>query len=268
MQQRTVVLFLFALLFGGFAAFVAYQRSEKSAALAAANTKLAVVAAFDIDYGTKIAPEMVKQVAWPVGSLPEGVYTQTTDAIGKVAAAAIAKGEPITARRAVESLAGSTLASLIEAGKRAMTIRVNDVIGVAGFLLPGNRVDVLATPRPIGGNQQPKTETIVENLKVLAVDQQARINQEDPVIVRAVTVEVTPAEAEVIVQATNAGEVQLVLRNPLEEVTEKPAPAPPAPEAAPKKVSKKKAETKGEEPPPQTVTVIRGVDPEKVPVKY
>lgn len=273
MQQRTVLLFVLALVFGGLAAFVAYQRSERSAADAAANARLVVVAAFDIDYGAKIEPDMVKQVAWPVASMPEGAFLQPADAIGKVASATIAKGEPITARRAVEALGGSSLASLIAPGKRAMSIRVNDVIGVAGFLLPGNRVDVLGTPKQ-RGSLEAETETLVENLKVLAVDQQARTNKEDPVVVRAVTVEVTPEEAEKIVQATNNGSVQLVLRNPLEEVVEKPAEAPPpAPAPAPAKVAStgKKREPKKDEPPPkppETVTVIRGVDPEKVPVKY
>lgn len=269
MQQRTLTLFLLALIFGGLAAFIAYQRSERSAAEAAANSRLVVVAAFDIEYGTKITADMVRQVPWPVGSLPEGALLQTTDAIDKVANATIAKGEPLTKRRAVESLGGSSLASLITPGKRAMTVRVNDVIGVAGFLLPGNRVDVLGTPQR-RGNQEAETETLVENLKVLAVDQQARTNKDDPVIVRAVTVEVTPKEAETIVQATNNGSVQLVLRNPLEEVAEavpEPEPEPEAPAPAGAK-PRKAAKPKKEEPPPSTVTVIRGVDPEKVPVKY
>lgn len=147
MQQRTLMLFLLALVFGGLAAFVAYDRSAKSAAAAAANSRLVVVAAFDIDYATKIDAKMLKQVAWPANSLPEGVFMAPADVVGKVASAMIAKGEPITARRAVASLGGSSLASLIEPGKRALTVRVNDVIGVAGFLLPGNRVDLIGTPR-------------------------------------------------------------------------------------------------------------------------
>jgi pilus assembly protein CpaB len=272
MQQRTVLLFVLALVFGGLAALVAYQRSTRSAAEAAANSRLVVVAAIDIEYGAKITPEMLRQVPWPVSAMPEGAILQPTDAVGKVASATIIKGEPITSRRAVESLGGSSLASLITPGKRAMTVRVNDVIGVAGFLLPGNRVDVLGTPKK-RNDEEAETETLVENLKVLAVDQQAQTNKDDPVIVRAVTVEVTPEEAEQIVQATNNGSVQLVLRNPLEEVAEKPEAEPePAPE--PEKVARKsrKREDKKKEDvppkPPETVTVIRGVDPEKVPVKY
>lgn len=267
MQQRTVFLFVMALVFGGLAALFAYQRSERAAAQLAGNSRLVVVAGIDIEYGTKITPDMIKQVPWPVGSLPEGALLNPADAIDKVANATIVKGEPLTKRRAVESLGGSSLASLITPGKRAMTVRVNDVIGVAGFLLPGNRVDVLGTPKR-RGQQESETETLVENLKVLAVDQQARANKDDPVIVRAVTVEVTPKEAETIVQATNNGSVQLVLRNPLEEVAE----AVPEPEAeAPQPVVAGKPRKKKAEPapvPPSTVTVIRGVEPEKVPVKY
>ena len=277
LQQRTLTLFLLALVFGGLAAFIAYQRSEKSAAAAAANSRLVVVAAFDIEYGVKIEANMIKQVPWPVAALPEGVISAPADAIGKVAKVTIGKGEPVTRRRAVESLGGSSLASLIEPGKRAMTVRVNDVIGVAGFLLPGNRVDVLGTPKSRGSDAEPETTTLVQNLKVLAVDQQARAKQDDPIIVRAVTVEVTPLEAEIIVQATNAGAVQLVLRNPLDEETAlavpPPAPPPPpvvAPEpVVPVKTRSKQAAAAVAPAPkaPATVTVIRGIDPENVPVR-
>ncbi|MEJ2694281.1 MAG: Flp pilus assembly protein CpaB, partial [Candidatus Thiodiazotropha sp.] len=102
-----------------------------------------------------------------------------------------------------------------ESGKRALTVRVNDVIGVAGFLLPGNRVDVVATRRG-SGKHKTVSNTIVENLKVLAVDQSVSSDKNDPVIVRAVTLEVTPKQAELIVKATTDGNLQLTLRNPLD----------------------------------------------------
>lgn len=266
LQRRTFVLFLLALVFGGLAALIAYQRVQKPLA-SGPDSKPVVVAAFDIDYGIKIEPEMLKLVAWPVDSLPDGVLTSTADAIGKVASQAIGRGEPITARRAVESLGGSSLASLIAPNMRALTVRVNDVIGVAGFLLPGNRVDVLATPAQRGPDQRPKTRTLLQYIKVLAVDQQARSAKDDPVVVRAVTLEVDPAQAELIVQATEEGTVQLVLRNPLDQTIEekpKPIPPPPPPRQMPKAV---RFATPVETPKPDPVTVIRGTKSEDAEVK-
>ncbi len=107
--------------------------------------------------------------------------------------------------------AESGISSIIAPNKRALTVRVNDVIGVAGFLLPGNHVDVIASQSK---NNRTHTHTILRNLKVLAVDQSASADKEKPVVVRAVTLEVTPKQAERLVRATEEGSVQLALRNP------------------------------------------------------
>ena len=147
---------------------------------------------------------------------------------------------------------------------RALTVRVNDVIGVAGFLLPGNRVDVLSS-RKEGNNRRAVTETILRNIKVLAVDQTASTEENEPVIVRAVTLEMTPVQAETLVKARTEGEIQLTLRNPLEDeplVEEEPEPqqVAKAPVAAPSKPTTTRPRSTS-----TTVTVIRGtkVDKEK-----
>ncbi|WP_080994042.1 Flp pilus assembly protein CpaB, partial [Vibrio campbellii] len=110
---------------------------------------------------------------------------------------------------------GATLAALIPENKRAITIRVNDVIGVAGFLLPGNKVDILNTISS-GKGKSASTKTVLKNIKVLAVDQTAKTNDNKPVIVRAVTLEVTPKEAEKLLSENSKGKIQLALRNPHE----------------------------------------------------
>src|ERR1700686_4217002 len=110
----------------------------------------------------------------------------------------------------------SALAANIAKDKRAVTVRVDDVIGVAGFLLPGNRVDVVATRKDDRTSVIP-SETILNNIKVLAVDQSAAANSNEPVVVRAVTLEVTPEEAETLLKGKAAGSIQLALRNPLDE---------------------------------------------------
>lgn len=255
-MRRTLVLILIALVLGGAASWIAYKRVKVQAASAESHTTQVLVAAFDIDYGQTVAAEQVKLVPWPEDSVPEGAYTSVEAAVGKLASLAIVKGEPLTDRRVVENLGGSALANLIEPNKRAMTVRVNDVVGVGGFLLPGNRVDVIAT-RTNRGDNRAETKTVLQNLKVLAVDQQARTEEDKPVVVRAVTVEVDPKEAEILTTATAEGTVQLVLRNPLDstEVAEKPVEKP-------KEVVRRVASKRPSEPQPEpntsSVQIIRG----------
>ncbi len=152
---------------------------------------------------------------------------------------------------------GSALSAVIAPNKRAVTVRVNDVIGVAGFLMPGNRVDIVAAKK--NGSYRYESRTLLENVKVLAVDQTASPEKDKPVIVRAVTLELTSDEAEELVKATQEGMIQLALRNPLDDSL-RPAPEPvkeevvaevkPAPKPAPRRVVVTSSR----------VTIIRGTD--------
>jgi pilus assembly protein CpaB len=137
---------------------------------------------------------------------------------------------------------------------RALTVRVDDVIGVAGFLLPGNRVDIVAVRRPPGGRSA-VSETLLQNVKVLAVDQTTSPDKNEPVVVRAVTLELTPKQAEQLAEATEEGKVRLTLRNPLDSVTvaAAPEPSPVAPPPKPKPATPKRVG-----PRVGQVTVIRG----------
>ena len=158
---------------------------------------------------------------------------------------------------------GSTLAALVSEQMRAVTVRVNDVIGVAGFLLPGNRVDVLSSRKE--ANRRAVTETILRNLKVLAVDQTAATEENEPQIVRAVTLEMTPEQAEVLFKAKTEGEIQLTLRNPLEQQAEPVVEEKPEPKPA-EKVVKTKAPVRRSSS-STTVTVIRGTQVDKTKTK-
>ncbi|MBY6196596.1 Flp pilus assembly protein CpaB [Vibrio hangzhouensis] len=139
-------------------------------------------------------------------------YQSIDDVVGKIANVSLYKGEPVNRLRTSMPGEGSTLAAIIAEDKRAVTIRVNDVIGVAGFLLPGNKVDIINT-RKISKTRA-SSKTVLKNIKVLAVDQTARTDENKPVIVRAVTLEVTLKEAEKLMSAQREGDVQLALRNP------------------------------------------------------
>lgn len=256
---RTTVLMLIAILFGVGASWLAYQRVNPNANNDQSTTPV-VVAAFDIPYGTKVEAAMAKVVAWPKDSVPEGAFTDINAIVDKLAATAILSDDPLTAKRLVDKLGGSALASLIEPEKRAMTIRVNDVIGVGGFLLPGNRVDVLASRIVDRADGRAETRTLLQNLKVLAVDQQARTDtdKDEAVVVRAVTVEVDPKQAEQLTQAVQEGALQLVLRNPLDSAEQNLAVAPPPVPAKKVYVRRSRIDAPASDPNTTSVTVIRG----------
>ncbi|USD61772.1 Flp pilus assembly protein CpaB [Vibrio sp. SCSIO 43140] len=139
-------------------------------------------------------------------------YSSVDDVKGRVSNANLFSGEILHRYRTELPGEGSTLAAVISDDKRAVTIRVNDVIGVAGFLLPGNKVDIINTKKV--SKTRSSSKTVLSDIKVLAVDQTARTNDNKPVIVRAVTLEVTPKEAEKLLTAQSEGVVQLALRNP------------------------------------------------------
>lgn len=218
----------------------------------------ALVAARDIPFGKQIEEVDLRAVSLPDDAVPKGLLRQPQDALGGVATQMIYAGELIMRERIAAHMGGSALAAVIPPNKRAVTVRVNDVIGVAGFLLPGNRVDVLASHKD--SKRSVRTRTLLQDIKVLAVDQQASPDKNEPTIVRAVTLELTPPQAESLVKATQEGSVQLALRNPTD--TEKVAQAKPAGVAP--RVSRplvRQVSTAS------NVTLIRGMEVKEVRVK-
>ncbi|CRI64968.1 Flp pilus assembly protein CpaB [Thiocapsa sp. KS1] len=217
MRFRGVLMLLVSLALAGAAAVWANRWMADQLAAAADDAELSrvVAAAAQIPFGTKIDATHLKMIELPPESVPEGAFTDVNETLGLIAVQPIYQGEILIAGRVVETLGGSALAAVVEPGMRAITVRVDDVVGVAGFLLPGNRVDVIATRRG-RASESSEAKTLIENLRVLAVDQSTATDKETPVVVRAVTLEATPHQAEEIVQWTQEGKVQLVLRNPLE----------------------------------------------------
>jgi len=181
-----------------------------------------VIAAAVLNPGAQIRPQDIKLAPWPRNNVPQGALTSVEAAAGKYLMQKLLPGEVLLQARLLDK-PGNSLSAQIEANKRALTVRVNDVIGVAGFLMPGCRVDVLATR--VDNDRRASTRTLLQNLKVLAVDQSAEVEKDDPVVVRAVTLEVDPLQAEQLVGATEEGTVQLTLRNPDESLAAAPAPA-------------------------------------------
>ncbi len=218
-KLRTVSLFVSAISLGLGATWYANEWLINSTAVPVAEANLSttpvIVAALEIPFGQKIEASHLKAINWPEATMPEGVFNDPAAIVGKIANTKIMQNEMVINSRIVDEVGGSVLAAIVSPNKRAVTVRVNDVLGVAGFLLPGNHVDILATRQE--DNQRPQTETILEDLKVLAVDQTASTEEDKPIVVRTVTVEADPNEAEQLVRASEEGSVQLVLRNPTDD---------------------------------------------------
>lgn len=259
MLRKSVLPLLIAVVLGLGAALFAknWMKSRMDAVEAEKRAGVqVVVAAVEIPFGQRITAESVKTMGWPRDSVPEGAFHNPAEVVGKVANQKIVQGEAILKTRAVGEAGGSSLAALIETNKRGVTVRVDDVIGVAGFLLPGNRVDVLAT-RSVDRSKA-QTRTLLENIKVLAVDQTAHPEKDQPVVVRAVTLEVDPKQAEMLVQATQEGPVHMSLRNPEEAAPVQTAAAPSQEETPAAPVKPRVIVIREKAPPPQPgVTVIR-----------
>lgn len=249
MKSKTFSVFVLALLLAGGAAWFANRWIQLQVTPVSAGgnpTAFIVVAAQTIPMGQKIVDTHLELAAWPAERLPEGAFNQTEDIKGHVALQTIYEGEAILKKRVAEHAKGSTLSAIISKNKRAVTVRVNDVIGVAGFVLPGNSVDVLETAKK--GKGKASVKTVLQNVKVLAVDQTTG-DKDAPVVVRAVTLELDPEEAEDLVKASSQGTIQLALRNTLDtEVYEPPKKA--APRAKPKPKPERR----------RHITIIRGTE--------
>jgi len=214
-----------------------------------------VVAAMEIPFGTKVEGRHLSTITLPRSAHVGDHYDKADDVIGLIALQKVISGEILLKERFADRSAGSTLAAIVKPDMRAVTVRVDDVIGVAGFLMPGNHVDVVAARME---NQRAETRTVLRNLNVLAVDQTASQDKDQPVVVHAVTLEVTPKQAEVLVKAREEGRIQLTLRNPMDKSATKDDSDLVA-ETTPAKgpVRKVHAQTK---PAGNGITIIRGTN--------
>ena len=173
-----------------------------------------VVAAADVNLGQRLTPEMLKSLEWPADSLPRGALTDTTKLVGRVLKTSVLRDEPLSEAKLAPAGTLGGLSALISEGRRAITVRVNDVVGVAGFALPGNFVDILVNTQAAGsGGENAISKIVLERILVLAVAQEVGRDETRPRVVNAVTLEVTPAQAENLDLARSVGTLSLVLRN-------------------------------------------------------
>lgn len=175
------------------------------------------VAATDISLGQRLTPELVQMVDWPAGSMPPGAVKKAAELDGRVLRTNVMRGEPVLESKLAPVGTKGGLSAVIGEGKRAITVRVNDVIGVAGFALPGNYVDIIVNTQRESGDARARDKNIskivLERILVLAVAQEVSRDETKPKVVNAVTLEVTPDQAEKIDLARSVGTLSLVLRN-------------------------------------------------------
>lgn len=173
-----------------------------------------VVAAADVSLGQRLTPEMMKSLDWPADNLPRGALHDASKLVGRVLKTSVLRDEPLSEAKLAPAGTVGGLSALITEGKRAITVRVNDVVGVAGFALPGNFVDILVNTQSSGhGNENAISKIVLERILVLAVAQDVGRDETKPRVVNAVTLEVTPSQAENLDLARSVGTLSLVLRN-------------------------------------------------------
>lgn len=215
--RRSLIMIFVSLALATAAALLASNWMLDRAKLAQTNrpvTQGLMVAARDLSAGTRLEPTDVSSMQVLVTDRPMGSFIAIDEVAGQIVNTNLRAGELILASRLSEDVEGSALAALLSPNMRAVTVRVDDVVGVAGFILPGNHVDVISTREE---GRQTVANTFLSNIRVLAVDQQASADPTKPQVVRAVTLEVTPQGAESIARARHQGQLQLSLRHPRDE---------------------------------------------------
>jgi pilus assembly protein CpaB len=219
-RMRITLVLLLAIAAGGGLAFGTYRYMQnvpvKTVSLP---TKPVVVAATDLELGAQIRPDDLRVVEWPESAMPAGAFSKPDEIVGRGLVMPMIQNEPVLPMKLAGKDAGSGLPVVIPEGKRAVSVRVNDVIGVAGYVLPGTRVDVLATASPTTSQADTTTKVVLTNVQVLAAGTKMEQDTEQgkPVSVNVVTMLVTPEESERLTLGATEGKIQLALRNPLDK---------------------------------------------------
>src|SRR3954469_14295278 len=226
MRSRIFAVLAIAILAGGGLAYGTYNFMQNQPVKTVNTpTQAVVVAATDLQLGSELKKEDVTVIQFPAGKTPEGTFAKVDEVIGRGLIVPIVRNEPILKAKLASKEAGSGLPPVIPEGMRAVSVRVNEVVGVAGYVLPGNRVDVVATASPTDQHQDTTSKVVLSNVQVLTAGTRMEQGQDQakPVQVTVVTLLVYPDQAERLALASTEGKIQLALRNPLDQG------APPTP---------------------------------------
>jgi pilus assembly protein CpaB len=268
-RVRVFIVFVLAIAAGGVFAYGTYNYVQKiPAKTVAMPTKPVVVAASDLDIGTEIQKDDVRVVEWPQGAVPANVISDPQEVIGRGIIMPMIQNEPFLPLKLSSKDGGGGLPPAIPPGLRAVSVKVNEVIGVAGYVLPGTRVDVVTTLSPTQQPSDTMSKVILTNVQVLAAGTKIERDTErgKPIAVTVVTLLVDPTESEKLTLAANEGKIQLALRNPLDKATPvtkgiKPAVLLGASASTPRPVTVSAVAKQAPPPPPPsdpTVEIIRG----------
>lgn len=180
-------------------------------------TQDVVIAGTDVPWGTRLTDGQLKVTTWPKDCVPNGTFLETKDLIGRAVRTPMVRGEPVLDLKLAPEGFKEGMTGIIPDGKRAITIRVNEIAGVGGFVLPGSRVDIILTmdteTATKGGDKKTVSKVVLENMLVLAIDQKMTQDDTKPVIVDAVTLLASPEESEKLTLASSKGLLQLAMRN-------------------------------------------------------
>ena len=218
---KAIALLALALLTGLAAAVYAAGWASRQGNIA---SNKVVVATVDIELGSKILPQMLATTDWPAGSIPPGAFNDISALQDRVVKVSVTRGDAVLEGKLAPAGTKGGLSAVIAEGKRAMTVRVNDVVGVAGFALPGNYVDVLVNAQQDkvkgkGDENLQISKTVLESVLVLAVAQESSRDDTKPKVVSAVTLELTLEDSEKLDLARSVGTLSLVLRNQVDKKT-------------------------------------------------
>jgi pilus assembly protein CpaB len=222
-NKRFFIVLVGALIFGVLAA-VSVSKYLSSAQAYSKNLNKVAVAKVAIPIGSKIIPEQIMVVQFPKESTPDGAFDSAEKLAGRVAVVNIAAREPITETRLAAEGTAAGLSAIIPEGYRAMTVKVDDAAGISGFIQPGTLVDVVVTIDPEGmSRQDPISKIVLQNIKVLASGQNIDKpeDEREAKSVKAVTLQVTPEQAEKLALASSEGKLQLVMRSQIDQGDEK-----------------------------------------------
>jgi pilus assembly protein CpaB len=220
-NTRTLIVLAVAILMAAIAAYGVWlaEKSRPVREVEVARTQ-AVVAIHPLSVGTLVTKDDLKLVPWPAASPVPGSFTEVDKAVNRGVIVAISENEPLTESKLAPIGSGAGLPPTITEGMRALSVKVNEVIGVAGFVIPGTRVDVVVTVRGRDSNSQPQSRVVLSNVTVLTAgtryDQERATKDGKPIPTSVVTLLLTPEDAEKMTLASEEGKVMLALRNPLD----------------------------------------------------
>jgi len=228
-RLSTVIMVVLAGVFGLLAVFVAQMWLNRQDELRSKSmrvdtkptaSRMVVVASTSLRFGTPLAANMLREVAWPEGAVPDGSFASTQEMLSsgkRIVLAPIEPNEPVLSTKLTGPGQRATLSATLSPGMKAVTVRVSDIEGVAGFVLPGDRVDLMLTRR---NDKSGMTDIVLQNVRVLAIDQLADERTDKPAVVKAVTLEVDSTSGQKLTLAGQVGTLSLALRKAGEATTE------------------------------------------------